>query len=500
VSTSPRIAFRIPRLISNRHIMIGMIAVSFPVAGTAAMAAQHTDRRPATSTPTPTPAPSVSPLRALDASIQQLTKQVSLSVVQIFATGYGPVGDRREGHTDVVIGPQHSSGSGVVIDAEGYIITNAHVVAGARRVEVVLPSAADSLAGSLSVAGRTVEAKVVGITSANDLALLKIAAPNLRALAFADYDKIRQGELVFAFGSPEGLRNSVTMGVVSAVARQIDVDSAAIYVQTDAPINPGSSGGPLVNVDGELVGLNTFIYSDSGGSQGLGFAIPSTVVSTAYQQLRKYGHVHRAIIGLNVQVITPIIAAGLGLARSTGLVVSDVEPESPADQAGLRVQDVLTTVDGKPVESPPMLALRLTAHEAGDSVQLGIVRGAEPMLLTAVLVEERGHTDDLISDTDPEASVVHRLGIIGLDITPERAGLLPNLRISSGVLVTARELNTSGLEVSLTTGDVIHAVNGVTVRSLDALRIFLDTADVKTGIVLQIERDGRLMYVSVPAS
>ena len=245
---------------------------------------------------------------------------------------------------------------------------------------------------------------------------------------------------MFAFGSPEGLRNTVTMGVVSAVARQIDVDSAAIYVQTDAPINPGSSGGPLVNVDGELVGLNTFIYSDSGGSQGLGFAIPSTVVATAYQQLRKYGHVHRAVVGLNVQAITPMLAAGLGLSRSAGLVISDVEPGGPADQAGVEMQDVLTTVDGKPVGSPPMLALRLSAHAAGDSVELGIVRDSETMLLTAVVVEERGHTDDLIPIADPEANVVHRLGIVGLDLTPERAAVLPDLRITSGVLVTAREL------------------------------------------------------------
>jgi serine protease Do len=206
------------------------------------------------------------------------------------------------------------------------------------------------------------------------------------------------------------------------------------------------------------------------------------------------------VVGLNVQAITPILAAGLGLSRSAGLVVSDVEPGGPADQAGVEVLDVLVTVDGKPVGSPPMLALRLSAHEANDSVELGIVRDSETMLLTATVVEERGHTDDLIGDdADPETNVVHRLGIVGLDLTPERAALLPELRISSGVLVTARELNASGLEVPLATGDVIHAVNGVNIRSLDALRVFLDTANVKTGIVLQIERDGRLMFVAVPA-
>jgi serine protease Do len=426
---------------------------------------------------------------------------VSLSVVQIFVTGYGPVGDASGGQTGLVIGPQHSSGSGVIIDAEGYIITNAHVVAGARQVQVVLPGAADSVAGSLVEIGRSVDAKVVGVTTANDLALLKIDnEPNLRPLPLADYDKIRQGELVFAFGSPEGFRNTVTMGIVSAVARQIDVDSAAVYVQTDAPINPGSSGGPLVNVDGELVGLNTFIFSASGGSQGLGFAIPSTVVATAYQQLRKFGHVHRAVVGLNVQMITPIIASGLRLSRSSGLVVSDVAPEGPADQAGVEVQDVLTTVDGKPVGSAPLLALRLSAHQAGESVALGIIRDSEAMVLTAVVQEERGHTDDVLPTADPEANVIHRLGIVGLEITPERAALLPELRITSGVLVTARELNATALETSLLAGDVIHAVNGVNIRSIDTLRVFLDSADTKSGIVLQIERQGGLMFIAVPAS
>ena len=149
---------------------------------------------------------------------------------------------------------------------------------------------------------------------------------------------IRQGELVFAFGSPEGLRNSVTMGVVSSVARQPDPDSPTIYIQTDAPINPGNSGGPLVNVDGELVGLNTFILTESGGSQGLGFAIPSAVVASAYPQLRKYGHLHRGLIGFSMQAITPALAAGLGLSRTSGVMVSDVMPGSAAEAAGIAVQ------------------------------------------------------------------------------------------------------------------------------------------------------------------
>jgi serine protease Do len=166
-----------------------------------------------------------------------------------------------------------------------------------------------------------------------DMELLKVDTENLAALPIADYDTLRQGELVFAFGSPEGLRDSVTMGIVSAVARQADPDSPLVYIQTDASINRGNSGGPLVNVKGELVGINTFIISDSGGSQGLGFAIPSALVQMAYPKLRKYGHLHRGEIGILMQTITPTIATGLGLSQTWGALVSDVNPETPAAAA-----------------------------------------------------------------------------------------------------------------------------------------------------------------------
>src|SRR5205823_10427374 len=159
----------------------------------------------------------------------------------------------------------------------------------------------------------TVEARIIGSDPEIDLALLKIEVKGLQTLPIGDYSKLRQGEVVFAFGSPEGLQDSVTMGVVSAAARQPDPDSPMVFIQTDAPINPGSSGGPLVNVDGELVGINTFILTEGGGNEGLGFAIPSATIAFAYPQLRKYGHVHRGETGLALQAITPGLAAGLKL-------------------------------------------------------------------------------------------------------------------------------------------------------------------------------------------
>jgi serine protease Do len=444
--------------------------------------------------------PSSSVLRDLNASVEELTRRVSASVVQVLVTGFGPVDERaRGGETGLVIGRQRSIGSGAIIDPDGYIITNAHVVGGAQRIQVVLhrdATTSEPVRTLLADASQTVDARVVGVASDIDLALLKVDVTGLRALRFADYDAIRQGELVFAFGSPEGLRNSVTMGVVSSVARQPDPDSPTVYIQTDAPINPGNSGGPLVNVDGDLVGLNTLILSDSGGSQGLGFAIPSGIVASAYPQLRKYGHLHRGIIGFTMQTITPTLATALGLPRTSGVMVSDVVPDSAAEAAGLGIKDIITLVNGKPVESVPMLSLELSRYGAGDTVALGLLRGTEIVTVNVAVMERPHPIDELADVADPEKSSVPKLGIIGVDVAGRVASLLPGLRISSGVLVMARSQASSGNDVPLVAGDVIHAVNSFAVRSVDGLRVLVDDAKANSELVLQIERNGQLQFVT----
>ena len=435
-------------------------------------------------------------LKDLNTSVQALAARVSPSVVQVLVTGYGPVdGAARRGESGLVIGRQRSLGSGAIVDADGYVVTNAHVVAGAKRVQVVLHGAATAGGPVRSLAAqadRIVEARIVGTDSDIDLALLKVEVTGLTPLPLANYDTIRQGELVFAFGSPEGLSNSVTMGIVSSVARQPDVDSPNVYIQTDAPINPGNSGGPLVNIAGELVGVNTFILTESGGSQGLGFAIPSAVVASAYPQLRRYGHLHRGLIGLSMQAITPALAAGLELSRVAGVLVADVAPDSPAELAGAGVGDVVTTVNGKSVESVPMLALELSRYSSGDVVTLGLLKGPEARSIS-LTVRERPHPSDAL---DPEASAVPKLGIIGVDVSPDGAVGAPGLRIPSGVVVAARSEVSSDHEVPLMSGDVIHAVGRLTVASVDGLRVLLDDVKADTELVLQIERAGRLMFVT----
>jgi len=439
-------------------------------------------------------------LKDFSASVEALTGRVSPSVVQVLVTGYGAVDDRSRGEAGLVIGRQRSIGSGAIIDSDGYIITNAHVVAGAKHVQVILHRGAATAGPVHSLAedaSQTVDARIVGTATDIDLALLKVEVTGLRALPLADYDAIRQGELVFAFGSPEGLRNSVTMGVVSAVARQPDPDQPTIFIQTDAPINPGNSGGPLVNVDGELVGVNTLILTQSGGSQGLGFAIPSAIVASAYPQLRQYGHLHRGLLGFNMQAITPALASALNLPRTSGVVVSDVAASGPAETAGLGVKDVIATVNGKPVDSVPMLSLELSRYAAGDTVVLGVMRGRTAARPITITVAERPHPIDQLADlADPETSAVPQLGIIGIEISDDTAPLLPPLRVSSGVLVAARTQVTSGNDVPLIAGDVIHSVNNLPVKSLDSLRILVSAATADSELVLQIERNNQLFFVT----
>jgi serine protease Do len=439
-------------------------------------------------------------LEQLNGLVESLVQSVSQSVVQVLVTSYGPVDDAGRTNTDLVIGRQRRMGSGVVIDAGGYIVTNAHVVNNARRVEVVLPGAASRDGGVSSPVngrGRTVDAAIVGIAREIDLALLKVDDTGLPALPVADYDALRQGALVFAFGSPEGFLNSVSMGIVSAVARQPDPDSPLVYVQTDAAINRGNSGGPLVNVKGALVGLNTFILSDSGGSQGLGFAIPGALIEMAYPKLREYGHLHRGEAGILLQTITPTLARGLGLAQDWGAMISDVSPGSPAEAAGLRVQDIVLSMDGAPIDGCPRVAFHLFTHSAGDQIRFKVRRGTE-LFTTDVTVAERPHDFDRLSDlVDPEKSLIAKLGVLGVDITPATADMASSLRNQSGVIVVGHTKNESdGADAGLQTADTIHGLNGRAVSSVEQLRTSLDALVGRSPVVLEVERNGQTIFLA----
>src|ERR1700736_1126418 len=318
-------------------------------------------------------------LRTLDSSLEAVVSKVSPAVVQIVDTGYGPVEDH--GHERGRIARRHSIGSGVVVDPDGYIITNAHVVEGAQRVRIILPAPADDSLIELQPihAGQILEAKVLGTHKQSDLALLKVEARRLPVLPFRNDVRVRQGELVFAIGSPEGLRDSVTMGIVSSVARQTDPNDPMVYIQTDTALNPGNSGGPLVDIDGNLVGINTLILSQGGGSEGLGFAIPAAIVHFDYQNLRHYGRVQRVSIGARAQNITPPLAAGLGLARSWGAIISDTVPQGPAEAAGLQSEDIVLAIDGRPIASLPDFMAALYLHSPDQVLKIDVLRRTTQM-------------------------------------------------------------------------------------------------------------------------
>jgi len=435
-------------------------------------------------------------LRKLNESVDALIKKVSPSVVQILVSGYGPVESSEHGNTATVIGRQRAIGSGFVIDPAGYIVTNAHVVAGAQRIQIVVPEGPSdgSLAAILATRTNIVPARVVGVDKEIDLALLKVDNVKFDALPLALYRNIRQGEVVLAFGSPQGLRNTVTFGVVSSVARQTDPDSPMVYIQTDAPINPGNSGGPLVNVDGEVVGINTFILSQSGGNEGIGFAIPSSVVGVAYQQLRKFGHIHRAQIGLGLQSISPVLAAALNLPRSYGVIVSDVLPGSPALAAGVRVGDTLLTVDGRPAESVPYVSFRLMSFEAGAKVRLEVLRAKEKLTFDVPVVQPPHEMDQIASLADPEKNLVRPLGIIGIEIDQKIAGAVEELRDPFGIIVVAR--SSEGADIPIAAGDVIRTLNGQPMTTLERMRAALKSLQTGAPVVLQIQRDQRLLFVA----
>jgi serine protease Do len=435
---------------------------------------------------------------AFSQELESVASRVAPAVVQIAATAYGPPGAPAR-VTEDLLGRERRGGSGFLITADGYILTNAHVVEGARRLRVMvaLPTASDSPRRSLlQPPGRWVEGRVVGVDRETDLALLKVDETQLPHLDFGDSDALKPGQVVLAFGSPLGLENSVTMGVISSVARQLEPESRMVYLQTDTPINPGNSGGPLVDLSGTVVGVNTLIYTRSGGSEGIGFAAPSNIARAISTQLRTAGRVRRGEIGINAQTITPTLAKGLGLSRDWGVVLGDVTPGGPAARAGLQAGDLVVEMNGKAMENGRQLDVNLYRTEPGETVVLEVERGDRRFAATVQVVERQDMTPHFESLADPRNNLVPKLGVLALDLTPDLVPRLPWLRQSSGVLVAARAADAPFTSEGLEPGDVVLSVNREATPTLAALRDALAKLGDGAAVVLQVNRVGRLLYVA----
>jgi serine protease Do len=439
--------------------------------------------------------PAAHALRQFDAALKRLTAQVSPAVVQVLVAGYGPA-DAGSPGAAAVFTRQQRLGSGVILDPSGYVMTNAHVVKGAQRVQVVLAEPEWSAGEPPTDATRSVlPATVVGLSDHFDLALLKVEASELPTLSFADFRTVSQGQVVIAIGSPLGLDNSVTLGVISSTARQAKPGSPLVFLQTDAPINPGNSGGALVDLDGRLVGINTFILSQAGGSEGLGFALPASIVSMAYESLRSKGRVDRRAIGVGIQPITPVLARGLGLARSHGLVVCDLEPGGPGEAAGLRIGDVVVEADGRSIATPAQLESSIYLHDLGLPLKLAVLREGSKQTLEVDVQQRIDRTDAAVNPIDPEANLVRSLGVVAATVTPELQSRLGHLlRIPWGAAVVA--LTGDPAAAALAPGDVIHAVNSSTVTDVAGLRDRLEKLAPGDAVVLLVERGDGLQFVS----
>jgi serine protease Do len=443
-------------------------------------------------------AASVATLTDLSRSLEDLSQKVSASVVQIFVTGYAAP-EEDDPHAAAQPTLERTSGSGVIVDADGYIVTNAHVVENATRIEVELPFAAvggDPGRSILRRRGRTVGAQIVAVDRETDIAVVKVEAKALPVLPFGDSDALRPGQLVLAFGSPLGLDTSVTLGIVSAVARQLTPEDPMIYIQTDAPINPGNSGGALVDTEGRLVGISTLIYSQSGGNEGIGFAAPSNIVRNIFEQIRKSGRVRRGEIGISTQTITATLAEALNLTADAGVIVADVEEEGPAAKAGLQPGDIILTLDGKRMENGRQFRINIYTRTIGQQVSLDVLRG-DRRLTVRVPVFERQSTTTRLSDLITAQNNIRGLGVMAIDLTPQIAKVLPGLRRNRGAVVA----NVSGeapysQQGQLQAGDVIYALNTQPIESVAALKAAIDQLKPHDAAVLQVERDGTLMYIA----
>jgi serine protease Do len=367
-------------------------------------------------------------------------------------------------------------GSGFIVSADGYILTNAHVVDDANEVTVKLTD------------NREFKAKVIGVDRRTDVALVKIDARNLPTVKIGDASKARVGQWVAAIGSPFGLENTVTAGIISAKSRSLPDETYVPFIQTDVAINPGNSGGPLFNMAGEVIGINSQIYSRTGGYMGLSFAVPIDVAMKVKTDLQKYGKVSRGRLGVTIQGVSQELADSFGLKKAQGALVSAVEPKSPADKAGVKTGDIILAVDGRVIENSIDLPRVIGETRPGTPVSLKIWRQGETRELNASLGEAPA---EKIAKAESEPKT--KSGKLGLSLRPLTDEERKQIEAESGLLV--EESEGPAARAGVQAGDVILAFNNQPVKTVDQLRRLVDRS--RGSVALLIQREGNKIYVPI---
>jgi serine protease Do len=378
----------------------------------------------------------------------------------------------------------HSLGSGFIISADGYVLTNAHVIDNADEVVVKLTDK------------REFKAKVIGKDKRTDVALVKIDAKNLPTVTLGDAAKVKVGEWVVAIGSPYGFENSVTAGIVSAKGRSLPGDGYVPFIQTDVAVNPGNSGGPLFNMRGEVVGVNSQIYSRTGGYMGLSFAIPIDIALDVSNQLKGTGKVSRGKLGVVIQEVSPDLAASFGMKDAKGAVVSQVEPGGAADKAGIQPGDVVVKFDGKDVPDSTTLPRMVGAVKPGSKVKVEIWRNKGMKEITLALGEWDGEVVAAVEDDKADKPAkANRLGLALTELTAQQKS---RLKVSGGVLV--QSVSGAAERAGVQPGDVVLALNNDKVSSVDQFAKLLKQSEGAKTVALLILRGDRTLFVPVKMS
>ena len=383
---------------------------------------------------------------------------------------------------------ERGQGSGVIVDPSGVIITNNHVVNKADDIRVVLSDK------------REFKAKLIGTDSKTDIAVIKIEATGLSPIAWADSDQLEVGEFVLAVGSPFGLTQTVTMGIVSAVGRaSMGIAEYEDFIQTDAAINPGNSGGALVNIRGELVGINTAIFSQSGGNMGIGFAVPSNLARSIMDQLVGTGKVVRGWLGVSIQDLSPELAAQFGITETKGVLVSDVMDDSPAKKAGFERADVIVEFDGKPMDSPTHLRNAVAQTPLGKKVPIKLIRDKKSKVLEVTIVEQPKSMSQ--SGAEENAESIAPTGVLSdLEVHELTEELTSRYGIKSterGVVVTRVKPGSTAEEMGVREGDMILEVNRKAVTSVKVYERVMSGLSKDQAVLLLVKRQGRSIYLTL---